>query len=547
MKDAEPMLDAPQHEAGDDAPRMPSRRRLFRRSPVFAAAASAATLAACGPKPPSPPSPSSVAAPAASGDSSNELIFMSATKLAGLIRAGKVTASEAVEAYIARQIEVNDRLNAVVMNCYARARAEAKALDERARRGDWAGPLHGVPMTIKDSLDAEGVISTGATYGRQQYVPKQDATVVARVRKAGAILLGKTNTPEFTLGGLAGISTASNLLYGSSHNPYDLTRSTSGSSGGAGAIVAAGGAAFDIGSDWGGSIRGPAHNNGIAGIKPTSVRVPRTGHIVDYGGMFDLWQQLGPMTRRVEDLALITPIIAGPDFRDVSCAPAPWFDPAKVDLKSLKLAYCVDNGATGRNATDEDTKKTVRQAAQWLQAVVSGVQEAAPTPTLLKLSDARRRMTMGDGWAFYQRLADKWGTRNISPSRKEAMEKAKPLSSAELIQAWEEHDEAKSEMLDWMKDYDVFLCPVAGKPAQPIDQEADPAAAAGGGAGNGWPYTGIFNSTGWPVVVVRCGSSADGKLPIGVQVIAAPWREDICLAVAAYLEGQSGGWKRPPI
>ena len=142
-------------------------------------------------------------------------------------------------------------------------------------------------------------------------------------------MLGKTNTPEFTLGGLGGISTASNLLYGGSHNPYDLTRSTAGSSGGAGAAVAAGRAAFDIGSDWGGSIRGPAHNNGIAGIKPTSVRVPRTGHIVDYGGIFDLWQQLGPMVRRVEDLELITPLISGPDFRDASCAPAPWLDPAR--------------------------------------------------------------------------------------------------------------------------------------------------------------------------------------------------------------------------
>ena len=237
-------------------------------------------------------------ASAASTDKSDEIVFMSATKLAGLIRSRKVSAVEAVEAYINRIIDVNDRLNAVVTNSFARARAEAKALDAKAARGEFVGALHGVPMTIKDSLDTQGVISTGATVGRQQYVPDRDATVVARVRKAGAILLGKTNTPEFTLGGLSGISTASNLLFGGSHNPYDLTRSTSGSSGGAGAIVAAGGAAFDIGSDWGGSIRGPAHNNGIAGIKPTSVRVPRTGHIVDYGGVFDLWQQLGPMTRR---------------------------------------------------------------------------------------------------------------------------------------------------------------------------------------------------------------------------------------------------------
>src|SRR5882757_2944581 len=309
-----------------------SSRRDFLQGRKLISAAAAATAAWAA------------TAAQASTDSSDELIFMSTTKLAGLIRAKKVSAVEAVEAYIARQLDVNDEMRAVVMNCYARARQEAKALDDKAARGEWAGPLHGVPITLKDSLDTEDVISTGATYGRQQYIPKKDATVVGRVRKAGAILLGKTNTPEFTLGGLAGISTASNLLYGSSHNPYDLTRSTSGSSGGAGAIVAAGGAAFDIGSDWGGSIRGPAHNNGIAGIKPTSVRVPRTGHIVDYGGVFDLWQQLGPMARRVEDLALITPLIAGPDFRDASCAPVPWADPDAVDLKKLRVAFCPDNG-----------------------------------------------------------------------------------------------------------------------------------------------------------------------------------------------------------
>ncbi|MEO5958668.1 MAG: amidase, partial [Opitutaceae bacterium] len=313
-------------------PLSPSRRDFLRRAGVLSATAFTASFVSSARAASSSGGESSQV----SGDPNDDLIYMSAKKLAAQIRAKKVSAREAVEAYIDRQLEVNDRLNAVVMNCYARAREEAKKLDEMAARGSWAGPLHGVPMVIKDSLDTEGVISTGATYGRQQYVPKKDATVVARVRKAGAILLGKTNTPEFTLGGLGGISTASNLLYGSSHNPYDLTRSTAGSSGGAGAGVAAGLAAFDIGSDWGGSIRGPSHNNGIAGIKPTSVRVPRTGHIVDYGGIFDLWQQLGPMCRRVEDLMLITPLIAGPDYRDAACAPVPWADPMKVELKKLK-------------------------------------------------------------------------------------------------------------------------------------------------------------------------------------------------------------------
>ncbi|MDB5988195.1 MAG: amidase [Nevskia sp.] len=511
-----------------------SRRDFLQgRTLVSAAAAAAATWASTPAR--------------ASSDSSDELIFMSTTKLAGLLRAKKISAVEAVEAYIARQLDVNDEMRAVVMNCYARARQEAKALDEKAARGEWVGPLHGVPITLKDSLDTEGVISTGATYGRQQYIPKKDATVVARVRKAGAILLGKTNTPEFTLGGLAGISAASNLLYGSSHNPYDLTRSTAGSSGGAGAIVAAGGASFDIGSDWGGSIRGPSHNNGVAGIKPTSVRVPRTGHIVDYGGIFDLWQQIGPLCRRVEDLGLIMPIIAGPDFHDASCAPVPWPNPAAIDLKKLRVAFITDNGATGRSATDDDTKNTVRQAAKWLEEIVAGVHEDAPKSTLLELADARSKLSRGDGGAFYQRLADKWGTKNISPQRKASMASAKPLSTAEMVQAWEQQDQCKSKMLKWLtSSYDVFLCPVSGKPAQLIDQEA---AEGGGEAGrvNGWPYTGVFNCTGWPVVVVRCGASADGKLPIGVQVVAAPWREDLCIAVASYLESRSGGWKRPPI
>jgi amidase len=513
------------------------RRDLFKLARSVAAAVPAALAL---------PSRAAAAVPR-STDKTRELIFVSATRLAELLRAREVSAVEVVEAFIERQLAVNDRLNAVVMNSYARAREEARALDARAAGGDFAGPLHGVPMTIKDSIDTAGVITTGATYGRQQFVPDKDATVVARVRAAGAILLGKTNTPEFTLGGLSGISTSSNLLYGSSHNPYDLTRSTAGSSGGAGASVAAGLAAFDIGSDWGGSIRGPSHNNGIAGIKPTSVRVPRTGHIVDYGGIFDLWQQLGPMARRVEDIALITPIISGPDYRDANCAPVPWADPQAVDLAALRIAFADDNGSTGEGATHEDTKKTVRAAVGWLQGTVASVQEDAPTDIMMPLSDARRRLTRGDGWQFYQRLVDKWGTKNFSPSRRESMAAAEPpLTSAEMIQAWEEHDYGKSRMLDWMKSYDVFVCPVNGRYAQPIDQE-NGGGGGGGAAGGGWPYTGIFNSTGWPSVVVRCGSSADGKLPIGLQVVTKPWREDIGIAVAAYLESKSGGWQRPPI
>jgi len=481
---------------------------------------------------------------ASSTDTTDEPIFWSATKMAQSIRDKKISSVEAVKAFIKRQEEVNNRLNAVVMNCYERALDEAKAADDALARGETKGALHGVPMTLKDSLDTEGVITTGATYGRQQYIPKKDATVVARVRKAGAVLLGKTNTPEFTLGGLSGINAASNLLYGSSHNPYDLTRSTAGSSGGAGAVVAAGLASFDIGSDWGGSIRLPSHNNGVCGIKPTSIRVPRTGHIVDYGGIFDLWQQIGPLARKVEDLELITPIIAGPDFHDASCAPVPWADPSKVNLKSLKIAFAKDNGAAN---TSDDTRATVVQAAKWLQDAVMSVTEDQPKSALAQITAARSKLSSGDGGAFYQRMADKWGTKNISPQRKESMRTAVPLSTAEMVEAWASQDDAKSQMLAWMQNYDVFICPVAGKPAELIDAVEPPGGRAALAAASGWPYTGVFNCTGWPVVVVRCGTSESGTLPIGVQVVCAPWREDICLAVGAYLESRSGGWKKPPV
>lgn len=480
------------------------------------------------------------ARPAVTDVDSDDVLYMSVSKLAGLLRARQLSAREVVEAYIARQLAIDDRLNAVVMTCYDRARAEALALDRRAARGDFAGALHGVPMTAKDSFDTEGVISTGGTYGRQQYVPPRDATVIRRLRAQGAILLGKTNTPEFTLGGVGGINTTSNMLYGSTHNPYDLSRTVSGSSGGAGAIVAAGGAAFDVGSDIGGSLRLPAHVNGIAGLKTTAGRVPRTGHIVDYGGVYDSWQQIGPMARRVKDLALIAPLISGPDFRDAACVPIPWASPDAVDLGRLKLVFWPENGLS---SVDADTQRLVKQAARWMGEVVAEVRQDCPTADLEVLHRMRGKLAMGDGWAWYQRLAKKWGTHHLSASMAEAVAAAKPLSSAEFVEAWEKADEAKARLLGWFSRYDVLLCPVSGEPATPIDWNP----AVPGDWRGMLSDVGVFNSTGWPVVVVRCGASADGKLPIGIQIVAPPWREDVALAVARYLEGRSGGWKRPPI
>jgi amidase len=162
---------------------------------------------------------------------------------------------------------------------------------------------------------------------------------------------------------------------------------------------------------------------------------------------------------------------------------------------------------------------------------------------LLALTDARGRLTRGDGWAFYQRLVDKWGTNNFSPRRREGMSDAEATSSAAMAEAWEDQDLAKSQMLTWMQSYDAFVCPVDESYAETIDRAPDESS----GGSDGWTYRGVFNCTGWPVVVVRAGSSADGRLPIGVQVVAPPWREDIAIALAANIESRSGGWRKPPI
>lgn len=465
-----------------------------------------------------------------------EIIYLSAKKLAQLIREKRVSATDAVQAYMARITQVNPKINAVVQTCFDRALREARELDDMLAQGRTKGPLHGVPMTIKDSIDTESVVTTGGTLGRMNYIPPKDATVVARVRAAGAILLGKTNTPEYTLarGGVPGINTTANLIYGISKNPYDLTRSTAGSSGGAGAIVAAGGAAFDIGSDWGGSIRGPAHNNGVAGIKPTSGRVPRTGHIVDFGGVYDSWQQLGPIARRVEDLGLILPLIAGPDFRDAAIMPVPWKDSAAVEVSKLRVAFYVENGVA---ETLPETKDTVRRAATWLSDAGCSVHEDLPKAALMEMEEIRFTLEGADAGSYLQRLSTKWNTKAMSPTFTDRFFKLEPLPMPEFTELLERQDAARSRLLQWMTRYDIVLSPAAGKPAQPIDNPAPPLKP-------GNDYTRIHNSTGWPAAVVRAGTSPEG-LPIGVQVVGQPWREDVVLAACEYLESKTGGWQKP--
>ena len=506
---------------------MNASRRTFLRH----AGAGAAALAVASALPSRLRAASAAPMYSKSGDKETDPLYMSATKLAGMIRDKKLSATEAVKLNLARIEAVNPKINAIVALCAERALYEAAEADRMLARGKLLGPLHGVPMTIKDSFDTAGVVSTGGTLGRKDFVPGTDATVVARLRAAGAILIGKSNTPEFTLGG-GGKGTV-NLVYGLTSNPYNVDYQPSGSSGGAGAIVAAGGSPFDIGSDYGGSIRGPAYANGIAGIKPTYGTVPRTGHIVGYGGPFDNWQEIGPLARRVEDLALIMPLITGPDDWDCAMAPVPMGDPSKVDLKKLRVAYYLTNGEVDPTA---EVQAVVQQSVDMFAALGCRMTADAP-PKMKELAEIRSAFGSANGREHMRRLLAKHGTKQASPGLRLDGDE---LPSADFTRLCEEMDAIKSEQLAWFEQYDLIICPASQ--SGPIRHDAERPRNR-----SGYSYTSQYNTTGWPAGVVRVGTTAVDALPIGVQVVAQPWRDDVVMAALAHIESQSGGYTRPPL
>jgi len=502
-----------------------SRRKFLA---LLASGGVAAVLESCPPSVSRLLAPSMVEPAYASTTATDELIYTSATKLAQAIRAKKLSSEEVVSAYLRRIEEVNPKLNAVVQLAADQALAQAREADAALAKGKIKGALHGVPMTIKDSLDTAGIISTAGSKGRASFVPKEDATVVARVRAAGAIVLGKTNTPEITMA-----YETDNAVYGRTNNPYDLSRTPGGSSGGAGAIIAAGGSPLDIGSDTGGSVRVPSHFCGIAGIKPNTGRVPRTGHIPPSGGVLDPFTQLGPLARFVEDLSLMLPIIAGVDGQDPEIIPVPLGDPRKVNLKSLRVAFHTDNGIVSPTT---ETAEVVKTTAKVLSEAGIAVEEARPQG--IEQTNQIFGSLWMDGGAEMERLLQIVGTTEaeLSPFMQGLLgwQRANPLTVGQFSNLLARWSSFRAVMLSFMGKYDVILCPACAHPARPHGETVGKTAV--------YSYTKTYNLTGWPAAVVRAGTSPEG-LPIGVQVVARPWREDVALAVAQHIEKALGGWR----
>lgn len=463
----------------------------------------------------------------------DEIIYASAAQLARAIRTKQLTSEEVVGAYLARIEEVNPRLNAFVQLTADAARGRAREADAALARGEVWGPLHGVPVSIKDSYETAGVVSAGGTRGRTGHVPQEDATCVTRLKAAGAVVLGKTNVPEISLA-----FESDNLVYGRTNNPYDLARTPGGSSGGEAAAVASGMSPLGLGSDAAGSIRVPAHFCGVAGLRPTTGRTARTGHFPPIGGVTDTLMQAGPLARRVEDIWLMLPLLCGPDWRDPSVVPVPLGDPSAVELQGLRVAFHTDNGIV---APTPEIAEAVRAAARALADAGARVEEARPD-ALGQTAELTFGLFGADGGAALRMLLMMSGTTQTHALIERLLEIVcqRPLATAEFGGLLFMLDGYRSAMLSFMRAYDVLLCPPCALPAMPHGTTFE------GENFLAFTYTVAYNLTGWPGAVVRAGTSPEG-LPVGVQAVAQPWREDVALAVASHLEAALGGWQRPPL
>ena len=463
----------------------------------------------------------------------SELIFASATELARAIREKEISSTDVVETFLQRIERVNPKLNAIVQLVADDVREQAREADASPAKGHIKGPLHGVPITVKDNIEVSKLYCTGGTKGRASFIPKWDATVVSRMRDAGAIILGKTNMPELALA-----FETENLIHGRTNNPYNLLCTPGGSSGGEAAIIAAGGSPLGLGNDMGGSIRLPSHFCGIVGIKPTSGRVPHTGTFPWPDGWLDMLWQNGPLARYVDDLILTLKIISGSDWKDASVLPLSLQDPSKINLKTLCIAMFTNNGVM---SSTNETVNVVKKAADILSELGSNVVEDVPN-CIEQSFELFSALGAADGGVGIKKLLKKTRTKKVHPWIQALLNfySSHSMTVADVSSLMVRWNIFRNTMLSFMEKYDAIICPVCAFPAQPHGTtfKAEKIFA--------FSYTITFNLTGWPGVVIRGGTSPEG-LPIGVQIVSRPWREDVALAIAKYLEKAFGNWQRPSI
>jgi Asp-tRNA(Asn)/Glu-tRNA(Gln) amidotransferase A subunit family amidase len=469
----------------------------------------------------------------------NDLTFLPAVSMAEQIRKKRISPVELVESHLAQIETLNPRLNAFVQVDAERARRAAHEAEARVMQKKKLGLLHGVPVSIKSSISVAGMRCESGTRLRAGFVAAQDAPLVARLRAAGAIVLGMTNTPELLMAW-----ETDNPLYGRTNNPWDLERTPGGSSGGEAAAIAAGMSAGGVGSDGGGSIRVPAHFSGICGLKPTPGRIPSTGHYPVSAGPFALIGVVGPMARTVADLRVLFKVMQGPDIGDTCAAPVPLRWPNEEQARKLRIGYFDDDG---RTPVTPETSAAVRTAAEALRGAGFQVERFQPEG----LEEARqlwRKFFVAAGGMLLRPMF-KGRESDLSPILKQFLEwsAAEPVLTGEtLLYAWIQRDELRVRFLAQMQRYHILLCPAAAIPAFRHGERSWMVEGKTVHYLDAWSYTEFFNLLGNPAAVVPVGRSSEG-LPIGVQIVGRPWEEEQVLSVAATLEKQCGAWKRPPL
>jgi Asp-tRNA(Asn)/Glu-tRNA(Gln) amidotransferase A subunit family amidase len=469
--------------------------------------------------------------------SQDDLVLQPATRQLELLRSGKVSVLELAVAHISQIERLNSRLNAIVDFDADRVRAQAHRLDAVRKP---AGPLHGLPVTVKSSISTAGCRCEIGSLLNKGDVPREDAVVVARLRAAGALILGTTNCPEFLMA-----YETDNLLHGRTNNPWDLDRSPGGSSGGESAAIAAGLSAAGLGSDSGGSVRQPAHATGICSLKPTPGRIPARGHLPPCVGPFSTLGAIGPMARTMSDVALLFRTLSGQDPDEPGSPPIQSRDPWPAELRRNTIGVFEDDGLVPVTA---ETRAAVNAAAEALRSAGFRVEPFRPT-TLELLRKLWWKFFVQCGAMFYA-PAIRGKEDRLSPIFNEFLSiaaAAPPFSAAELLDAWAEFDVLRARTLAEMSEHPVLLCPVSSVPAfrhgeRSWDIDGQTVEYLDAMRHSQW-----FNVLAAPAAVVPVGrTNQDGGsgLPIGVQIVARPFQDETALGIAGVVDAAFG--YRPP-
>jgi len=467
----------------------------------------------------------------------SELHYLSAAQAYQAIARKELSPVELLDAVLSRIDAVEDSLNSYITLMADEAKEVAREREAEAQAGSLRGPLHGIPVGIKDIIDVKEVRTTAGSRIMADFVAPEDATVVSRLRAAGAIILGKTNCHEFAWGG-----TNLNPHFGDCHNPWDTERITGGSSGGSGAAVAAGLCAAALGSDTGGSIRGPARLCGIVGHKPTYGRVSRHG-VVPLSWSLD---HVGPMTRTVEDAAIVLGVIAGQDEKDPHTSGRPVPDYASAlsgDIAGLRIGLPKEYFA---EAMEPELKKAVNEAVSCLENLGAELREVS-FPGESRLFSIARVIHMSEASAFH----DKWlrsRPQDYGPDVRLRLEQGRLFLATDYVRAQQARTVASREYAQLMEQVDVLVMPASPIAAPLI---AGGQVTLGGKRVDAHPAAASFlraaNLIGAPTLSVPCGFTGSG-LPIGMQVMGRLHDDAMVLRVAHTYE-QANSWKdrRPSI